>query len=372
MHFVGGFALAFGVKTALTLVLASTPPLLMAVIMASTGSALGGLWEARQLAKKEGISFKEAMKSKKANKAAGFSLLGAITFGVADHFLHIGQHLTDLLSKIEMKLPSIPAISFAEAAQPKAGAFYSTSASADLPYGSGPLHRGIISPRLSQFSVAHVPTATEAFAAPVSGLPSLTPPPSTPLMSTPYNFAELPSSGGRVSMVFPAPAAEVAAAQAVAAPVSVSAPVPPPAPVSTLAPVPEPIDIVSPDAVVAVEASEPAVPAIPEPVAAPAKPVLDCVVREQMTSNTPEWPSYMTAGRAAEPTTLHPVCKAFKEVVQAGDLLRGTVLAPNADGQLTAYTYESTAIRTQSISDIVPKWINSIVSRTYGLGSIAR
>ncbi len=391
MHVVGGFALAFGVKTALTLALTTTPPLLMAVIMASTGSALGGLWEARQLAKKEGISFRDAMKSKKANKAAGWSLLGAVTFGVADHFMHVGQHLTDFLSKIELKMPSTPAISFAEAAQPKAGIFHFTSASADLPYGSGPLHTGTISPRLPQFSVAHVPTATEAFAAPAGGVPYMAPT-SAPLMSTPYNFAELPS-GSRVSMVFPAPAAEVAAAHVVAAPVVPAAPVPaapvpatpvPVAPVPATpvpaAPVPAapvsapaPIQIVSPDPVVPVDASLPAVAASLElPVAAPAKPVLDCIVREQLTSNTPEWPSYMTAGQATAPTTLHPVCKAFKDVVEAGDLLRGTVVAPNADGQLTAFTYEATAIRRQPISDIVPKWVKSIVSQTYGFGSIVR
>lgn len=380
MHVVGGFALAFGVKTALTVALASTPPLLMAVIMASTGSALSGLWEARQLAKKEGISFRDAMKSKKANKAAGWSLLGAVTFGVADHFMHVGQHLTNFLRQVELKLPSVPAISFAEAAQPKGGAVHFASGSTELPYGSGPLRTGVISPRVPQFTMTAVPTPTEAFAAPVGGVPYMAPT-SAPLMSTPYNFAELPS-GGRVSMVFPAPAAEVAAAQAaVAAPVPASvpavAPAPVSAPVSALAEMPAPVDIVSPEPVVPVDVSQPAaspaVAAIPElPVAEPVKPVLDCVVREQLTSNTPEWPSYMTVGQATAPTTVHPVCKAFKDVVQAGDLLRGTVVAPNADGQLTAFTYESTATRTQSIADIVPKWVNSIVSRTYGFGNVAR
>lgn len=366
MHVVGGFALAFGVKTALTVALASTPPLLMAVIMASTGSALGGLWEARQLAKKEGISFRDAMKSKKANKAAGWSLLGAVTFGVADHFMHVGQHLTSFLRQVELKLPSIPGISFADAAQPKAGSLVLGPAS------TGPFDTGIkpiVYPQapLPQFTMTAVPTPAEAFAAPAGGVPYMAPT-SAPLMSTPYNFAELPSSGGRVSMVFPAPAAEVAAAQA-----AVSAPVPAVAPVSALADMPAPVDIVTPDPVVPVDASLPAIAAIPElPVAEPVKPVLDCVVREQLTSNTPEWPSYMTAGQATAPTTVHPVCKAFKDVVQAGDLLRGTVVAPNADGQLTAFTYESTATRTQSIADIVPKWVNSIVSRTYGFGNVAR
>lgn len=113
-YMLGGALISMVAHSALVLTLPATAPALaLAAASIGTSGAIAGLWRAfkiRRDAKRDGQpvpSFREAMKSKEANKAAGFSALGGSLFQGLNMQFDLGNKIADGLQVVGHKMADV-------------------------------------------------------------------------------------------------------------------------------------------------------------------------------------------------------------------------------------------------------------------------
>jgi hypothetical protein len=416
-YMLGGAVISMVAHTALVLTLPTTAPVLaLAAASVGTSGAIAGLWRAFKLrrdAKRDGQpvpSFREAMKSKEANRATLFSALGGSLFQglnmqfdlghkIADGMQAVGHKITDAFNAMSMDVRA----EMLPLSQPVIDARLSPdyighpqpSIDARLIDGYMGHPDAGIDARLMDGYIGHpqpevpqgggvVQTALKVDAAPpkaedLSWLPKEHSQPPAPIEDkafTPLAPQEASAPDDLINQLATQNDLPVDPADD---PVQLASAAPTPMPVATetqginllpepemAAPVADPVDVqaiegatTSPEAVPQSVEPQQEVDAPAQPVAAPlpadpyeaaaegGKKIAECTVREPLHNQFGDLPSYMQPASSGADVELNVTCKKFAEVAQPGDYVQWDIRYENIRHGFDAF-------EARTVKEVIP------------------
>jgi hypothetical protein len=416
-YMLGGAVISMVAHTALVLTLPTTAPVLaLAAASVGTSGAIAGLWRAFKLrrdAKRDGQpvpSFREAMKSKEANRATLFSALGGSLFQGINMQFDLGHKIADGMQAVGHKI---------------ADAF--NAMSMDVRAEMLPLSQPVIDARLSPDYIGHPQPSIDArlidgyMGHPDAGIDARLmdgyighPQPEVPqgggvvqaalkVDAAPpkaEDLSWLPKEHSQPSAPIEDKAFTPLAPQEVAAPddlinqlatqndlpvdpaddpVQLASAAPTPMPVATetqginllpepemAAPVADAVDVqaiegatTSPEAVPQSVEPQQEVDAPAQPVAAPlpadpyeaaaegGKKIAECTVREPLHNQFGDLPSYMQPASSGADVELNVTCKKFAEVAQPGDYVQWDIRYENIRHGFDAF-------EARTVKEVIP------------------